>query len=44
VSQRDGAELLLIFVMLGDCVDERAAVETFLAKPWTRLVFDPNNL
>ena len=33
VSQRDGAELLLILVMLGDCVNERAAVETFLAKP-----------
>jgi hypothetical protein len=33
VPHRDGAKLFLILVVLADGVDERAAVETFLAEP-----------
>ena len=33
VPQRDGAELFGVLVVFADRVDERAAVETFFAKP-----------
>ena len=41
VPQRDVAKLLLILVVFGDGIDERAAVETFLAEPALQRGKDP---
>jgi len=41
VPQRDVAELLLVLVVLGHRIDERAAVKTFLAEPLLQRGKDP---